>query len=206
MTKGMSDNASRTRERILAAASEIARTGSGTRISVRAVALRAGVGVGTLRYHFPTQRELHDAVLTTIYEEAMPDDRIRDSSIDPSERLVDCLRQILAPVGIGDGARQVWSDLFRAFIDPAVAPEPRDVYLELSRQALGRVESWLSILTEEGAIPAGDTSARARFLMTVVNGLAIQRALPSSQAALEAETEVLEEAVGRLVVAERTNI
>lgn len=199
MTEKLGPDAAQTRARILAAASDIARSGDGTRVSVRAVAQRAGVGVGTLRYHFPTQRELFDAVLSAIYEEAMPDDAIRDTTIAARDRLLACLRQVIAPIGTGMKAREAWGELFRAFIDPAVPAGPREGYLELGRQAHLRVESWLSILTEEGAIEPGDNAARARYLMTILNGLAVERALPSDRAPLELETEVLETAVDALV-------
>lgn len=199
MARKAGADAAQTRRRIIDAAGELARAGGGTRVTVRAVALRAGIGVGTLRYHFPTQRELLDAVLSSIYEEAMPDDRIRDVSVPPRERLRERLHQVLFPVGLDDRAREVWAELFHAFIDPAAPSDSRAGYLDLSRQSLRRIESWLSILTEEGAIAVGDNSARARFLMTVLNGLAVERALPSDRAALPAEIEVLEAAIDHLI-------
>lgn len=184
-----------TRAKILRAACEIAKAGNGNRVSVRAVATRAGVGLGTLRYHFPTQRGLLDAVLSSIYEEAMPDERIRDSTVPPHERLVECLHRLLAPVGLDGQAREVWSGLFHAFIDPATSTDSRAAYLDMERQALGRVESWLSILVQEGSLAPGDNAARARFLMTVLNGLAVQRALPSETTRLANELDVLHTAI-----------
>jgi AcrR family transcriptional regulator len=199
MARDGNPETARTRARILDAAVELATGGSGSRISVRAVAARAGVGIGTLRYHFPTQRELLDAALSSIYERAMPDDRIHDTSVPARERLLECLRQAIAPVGTGRRARETWAELFAAFIDPAASSEHRGGYLELSRQAHRRIESWLSILCEQGALETGDNAARARLLVTLLNGLAVQRALPSDRAALETETEVLEAAVDRLL-------
>ena len=200
MTRGTGAEAARTKQRILDAARELARAGDGTRVSVRAVAARAGVGIGTLRYHFPTQRELLDAVLSSIYEEAMPDDRIHDTSVPARERLLESLRQVLTPIGSGMQAREVWADLVRTFVDPAANPEVRAGYVDLSTQALRRVESWLSILTAQGAISSGDNAARARYLMTLLNGLAVQRALPSDQPVLDSETEALSLAVDQLVI------
>lgn len=62
-------DARRKREQILAAASdEVAeladrlRSGGSTRLSLEAVAARAGVGVGTLYRHFPTREALVEAV------------------------------------------------------------------------------------------------------------------------------------------------
>lgn len=199
MAREQGADAAQTRSRILEAAGEIARSGGDARVSVRAVAQRAGVGIGTLRYHFPTQRALLDAVLSSIYEEAMPDDRIRDTTVAPRDRLRENLHGILAPIGLDTRAREVWTELYRTFIDPSAPPEARDGYLELSSQTLRRIESWLSILTEEGAVPQGDNAARARFLVTVLNGLGIERALPSDRARLGAEVEVLGAAVDHVL-------
>jgi TetR/AcrR family transcriptional regulator, cholesterol catabolism regulator len=41
------------------------------------------------------------------------------------------------------------------------------------------VEYWLTVLIQEGPLAVGDTSRRAKFLLTVLNGLALDRALPS---------------------------
>ena len=199
MAREQGADAARTRTRILEAAGEIARSGGDTRMSVRAVAQRAGVGIGTLRYHFPTQRALLDAVLSSIYEEAMPDDRIRDATVAPRDRLLESLRGILAPIGLDARAREVWTELHRTFIDPSAPSETRDGYLELSRQTLRRIESWLSILTEEGAAPDGDNAARARFLVTVLDGLGVERALPSDRARIHVEAEVLGAAVDHVL-------
>ena len=65
-----------TRERIVAAAKRIVVAGSGAKPSVRTVAAEAGVGASTLRYYFPTQRALLDAVLESVYAEALPDEGI----------------------------------------------------------------------------------------------------------------------------------
>jgi TetR/AcrR family transcriptional regulator, cholesterol catabolism regulator len=192
-----------TRDRILRAAIEIAQGGDGARVSVRNVAVRAGVGMGTLRYHFRTQRELLDAVLASIYEESLPDDRIRDASVPAMDRLLECLWHLVTPIGLDAVARQNWAEIFRTFIDPDAAEVERAGYVELHRGASRRVESWLSILVEEGSLAAGDNTERARFLLAVVNGIAIQRALPSDVAPLDVENAVLRTAIGALPLADR---
>lgn len=198
MSPDRSASVAGTRDRILLAAIEIARAGDGARVSVRNVAVRAGVGMGTLRYHFRTQRELLDAVLASIYEESLPDDRIRDVSVPATDRLLECLWHLVTPIGLDMAARRSWAEVFRTFIDPEAPETERAGYIELHRGASRRVESWLSILVEEGSLAAGDNTERARFLLAVVNGVAIQRALPSDVAPLEVETMVLRTAVGTL--------
>lgn len=183
------------RDRILRAAMEMFGEDPGAKLSVRAVAARAGLSTGSLRYHFPTQRELQDEVLTRIYDLVISDDRIHDSSVPARDRLVDCLRQVLTRVGVGERAREG----MRKVVDEFVAPEPteeiRAAYLAVEREARRRVEYWLTALTNDGALPEGDNTRRARFLITVVNGLGLERALPAEDSILQSETETLYTAV-----------
>jgi AcrR family transcriptional regulator len=180
-----------TRDKILIAAATMLSEDSTARLSVRAVAAKAGVSTGSLRHHFPTQDRLRDAVLAGIYEKAFPGDPIHDTALPARERLVNCLRQILAPVGTGERARRTWATILETLITPEPTEKSRAAYLSIERQIQHRVAHWLSVLADEGALPAGDTTQRVRFLLTVVNGLAVERALPGSESVLEAETATL---------------
>lgn len=63
----------RTRERIVAAGSELVHEFASwdwDALTFRAVAERAGVGERTVYRHFPTERHLHDAVMERLEEEA----------------------------------------------------------------------------------------------------------------------------------------
>lgn len=184
-----------TRDRILHAALTMFGENRGAGLSVRAVAARAGVSTGSLRFHFPTQRELLDEVLRIVYELIAPDDPIHDESLTARERLLACLRQVLAPSGVGEKARQGATLLHQTFIEPEHTDELREAYLANEREGQRRVEHWLSVLEEEGSLPPGDNSRRARFLNTVLSGLALERALPSDASLLASETNTLTMAV-----------
>lgn len=184
-----------TRDRILHAALTMFGEAPGAKLSVRAVAARAGVSTGSLRFHFPTQRALLDEVLRIVYEVIAPDDPIHDEALSPRERLLACLRQVLAPSGVGEQAREAATILHRTFVEPELTEELRDAYLANERAGQRRVEHWLSVLTEGGSLPPGDNAKRARFLNTVLAGLALERALPSDESILEAETNTLTMAV-----------
>jgi AcrR family transcriptional regulator len=187
------------RDRVLRAAIAMFGEDPGARLSVRAVAARAGVSTGSLRYHFPTQRALQDAVLAGVYDVITPGDRIHDRSATARERLVDCLRQVLAVAGVGEQARAAWGEIFKTYIEPEPTDETRAAYLAIEREAQRRVEYWLTVLKNEGAIAEGDNSRRARFLVTVLNGLSIERALPSTESILTTETETLHAAVDHVL-------
>lgn len=184
-----------TRDRILLAAITMFGENQSASLSVRAVAARAQVSTGSLRHHFPTQRALQDAVLATIYDHVSADDRIHDRSSPARDRLLDCLRQVLAAAPPGEPARKAWGEIFHRFIEPDPTEEIRASYLAIGQEVHRRVEYWLTVLANEGALPAGDNARRARFLVTVVNGLSIERALPAENSILSSETETLRTAV-----------
>lgn len=179
------------RDRILIAAAEMLGEDPAARLSVRAVASRAGVSTGSLRFHFPTQRELHDAVLAGIFAHVAPDDEIHDRGTPARDRLVGRLRQVVGLTGVGEDARANWMRVFDAFIAEAPSDEARASYLAMVRQGDRRIEHWLGVLAREGALPAASIARSTRFLSAVLDGLAIARALPSETSALTAETETL---------------
>lgn len=179
-----------TRDRIIAAATEMIQEGA-PRLSVRAVAARADVGASTLRHHFPTQRDLINAALTASYDAAMPDERIRDTSVPPRERLRECIWRVLEPFSSPAEAREVWTNLLRTFAQAEADPNTRAGYEALVAQAERRVGAWLAILEEEGALSPGDNIKRTDLLLTVVDGLSIARALPPSDTRLEEEATTL---------------
>lgn len=183
-----------TREKIVAAAADLVREG-GAVMSVRAVAARAGVGASTLRYYFPTQKALFETVLTAVYDEALPDERMRDAAISPRDRLIESLWQLLEPVGVPSVAREVWDTIYLTFIGPEATDNARKGYRVLVGQAEQRVVAWLVILEAEGALAPGDNLQRTRFLLTVLDGLSIERALPMDETQLVAERATLGMAV-----------
>ena len=189
------------RAKVIIAACEMIGEDPSSSLSVRAVAARAGVSMGSLRHHFPTQRALRDTVLETIYDVVAADDQlIHDTSVPPRDRLVGCLRQILA-AAVGDQARQAWTKVFDAFIVAEPTAGTRESYLAMDAEGRRRVEHWLTVLADEGVLRAGDTIQQARFLSTVCNGLSIERALPADDSILHTETETLYAAVDAVLAA-----
>ncbi|WP_300268492.1 TetR/AcrR family transcriptional regulator [Microbacterium sp.] len=183
-----------TRDRIISTVTAMMQEGA-PRLSVRAVAARAGIGASTLRHHFPTQRDLVNAALTATYDAAMPDERIRDTTMPPRDRLRECLRRLLDPFATPAEARDTWTNLLRTFAEAEADPKTGAAYDVLVGHAERRVAAWLAILEDEGVLPPGDTTRRTDFLLTVIDGLSIARALPPSDKRLEEETKTLAFAV-----------
>ena len=71
--RGRQQKAARTRERIIAAGTELVHafdSWNWRELTFRSVAERAGVGERTVYRHFPTERHLHDAVMQRLESEA----------------------------------------------------------------------------------------------------------------------------------------
>lgn len=190
-----------TRDKILIAAATMLGENPTARLSVRAVAARAQVSTGSLRHFFPTQRALVDTVIAGLHDLDVPDDPIHDHTRTPSERLVAGLQLFLAQVGAGDRARQHWGALYEAYVASPPSDDEAVTYLALERLGRRRIERWLAVLVEEGAIASGGIEQRARFLATVLDGLTTRRALPSEALQVENEIETLRVAVHAVTTA-----
>lgn len=184
-----------TRDKILVAAATMIGEDPTARLSVRAVAARAGVSTGSLRHFFPTQRELLETVIAGMYEIEIPDDAIHDTERTPADRLLGALRQMLAAIGTGEQAREHWRATYSTYLTSAPTADDTSTYLALERLGLHHIERWLRVLIDEGAIPGGNVERRARFLGTLVNGLFVERVLPTDAMHLQHETETLRLAV-----------
>lgn len=195
----MTDETPSTRDRILIAAATMIGEDPTARLSVRAVAAHAGVSVGSLRHFFPDQRALLDEVLERMFRLMMPDSDMDDSSLPAPERLANGLRQVLDQAGVGEGARELWRSNLRTYLEAPPAASTVESYLALASAARRRIEGWLATLAEEGVLVDGDREAQARFLSSVVNGLAVERALPMDAAAAAAEATTLRLAVSAVV-------
>ncbi|MDZ7918254.1 MAG: TetR/AcrR family transcriptional regulator [Rhodococcus sp. (in: high G+C Gram-positive bacteria)] len=179
------------REKVLIAACEMIGEDPASTLSVRAVATRAGVSMGSLRHHFPTQRALREAVLDTIYTVVAPDNEIiHDRTVPARDRLVACLRQILAPA-VGDQARRAWLTFTDAFLAPEPTDDLRTAYTAMTTEGQRRVEHWLTVLVREGALTEGDNAVRAGMLNAILTGLSLERALPNDESVLHRETAIL---------------
>jgi AcrR family transcriptional regulator len=169
------------------------------RLSVRAVAARAGVSVGSLRHFFPTQQALVDTVIAGIYDLDIPDDPMQNTASDPGDRLVACLQLLLTQVGTGARAREHVRGIHDAYVASPPSADATHAFLALERLTVHRIARWLSVLRDEGALASGDLDVQARFLSTVVNGLSFERALPGDRERLTFEVDTLRTAADSIL-------
>jgi AcrR family transcriptional regulator len=111
-------DARRNRERVLAAAEEVL-AAEGLSASMRTIAERAGVGLGTIYRHFPTQQALYREIVLDWRRRLLADAADLQSTSDPgaaffafATRLVERTTQMKAlvlAISEADGAREAWN-------------------------------------------------------------------------------------------------
>ena len=162
-------DAVRNRERVLAAAKAVFRTG-GADASLEAVARRAGVGIGTLYRHFPTREALYEAVyqheVQQLWELA---ERLQDEA-SPVEALRRGMRAIVEFVATKKG--------MSAALAQAVTGSS-----ELHARSSPRLEKAARILLER-AVAAGEirSGIDPGDLMRAVVGMCLLHSQPGWQA------------------------
>lgn len=161
------------RESILEAAERLVHRAGLPAASVRAVAAEAGIGASTLRYYFPQQRDLFQAIVIRMRATAVSDMRIRESAIDPVTRLAECLMQLLPPDDDSLPLLAPYVDALSAGFGAAANPKIRDAYLDLTGQSTEQQLQWLEQLATEGKLRAAPRELLP-LLHTIVDGLAVQ--------------------------------
>ena len=191
------------RERILNAAAQVVSETGLAGATVRGVATAAGVGMGTLRHYFPTQRDLHDEVVRRVLEDTIQDFDIRDASRDPGDRLVRCVLQFLPDDATAQELLDVWFGLYRHALEPSANGMSRQ-FLEVAvRRAHRRVGGWLELLADEGAVDRARIPEFVLLLNAVISGVCLEIITPGSAMTLGAARNVVSGVVRSLIVKEK---
>jgi AcrR family transcriptional regulator len=122
-------DARRNREKVLAAAEEVLAT-QGLDAPIDEIARHAGVGVGTVYRHFPTKRELHEAVVQAHFD-----------------RLIEIAEELLHSPDPGEAYFEYVDATVRASAHKAVAHAISESNPEVRR----RREEWMSALTQRAS-------------------------------------------------------
>lgn len=190
-----------TRSQILIAAAQMLGENPTSGLSVRAVAARAGVSTGSVQHFFPTQRALLDTVIAGLYDLDVPEDPIQQTHLSPQQRLVACLRLLLDQYGSGEQARAYWVSIHKAYVVKSPSRTEVETFFALERLSLHYIERWLLILAKESTCNTADIEQKARFLYTIINGLFLERVLPSEGVPVERENQTLQMAASAVLMA-----
>ncbi|WP_370614523.1 TetR/AcrR family transcriptional regulator [Mumia sp. Pv 4-285] len=111
----------RPRVAILQAARQIVHESGWSALTVRAVAGRAEIGIGTLRHHFPTQAELHATVATMLTEDWRLDVDMLDLDAPPDEALLGFVRALVPSTETDRATLVAWAVRHAAAYGPSEA-------------------------------------------------------------------------------------
>lgn len=188
------------RQQILDAAREILAEDPDSTLAVRTVAARSGIGATTLRYYFPNQRSLREALVAADLDIELSDCRIHDPSVPPAVRLRECLAQILPPPRPRDGVRsQRWLQVVNTVFGSGESTEARRAWESFDARVVDAMAGWLGVLAEEGVIPAGRERRGANFLKAVIDGVAVARILSVEQSGSDVEVVVIDDALAAVL-------
>lgn len=124
----MRSDAKKNYEHILTVAN-VAVTEHGADASLRDIARRAGIGLGTLYRHFPTREALLDALLRTGFDELTAKACELETADSPDDALVSWLRDVVAFTGNYQGVVTV---MVEAMTDPESALHASCVTLRMA--------------------------------------------------------------------------
>ena len=174
-----------TRDRILESAVELARDGGVRSVSVRAVASAAGVGPTTLRYYFPTQAALQQAIAERLVLTALDDRDIADDHQPAAQRLFDCVVQFLPADDADVAALDVWLELYRLSSGPSRS-EPTGQLVSQSRRVSKQVlRDWLATLSDQGHLDSDRIDTHVVQLLALIDGIHLSLLLDRGSFRLE---------------------
>lgn len=175
------ESAAATRERILAAASELYRERGVTKTTLQAVADRADVSRGTVINHFGGADELLGAVADEVIGLVrMPDERVLDGAADDDDRI---LRYAAAILAFYDAGNEWWP-----VVEPVLDRPAMQARMEAFTVALGRLQA-----------AAFGPLASDRLVMAAANGF-VHWAVLGTMRAMGASLEEVIQAVGDAIL------
>ena len=113
----MRADAQKNRDQLLTVARTVL-TDQGADASLRDIARRAGVGLGTVQRHFPSRESLYEALLRTSFDELTATAAVLGTADSAGDALVSWLRDFVA---VASNYRGVISSMVHAIDDPESA-------------------------------------------------------------------------------------
>lgn len=190
------------REHILTAAAGLLSESGAARLSVRAVSEAAGVGMGTLRHYFPTQKELHHALVVKLVDQEIREFEIHDSRLPADVRLRRCMLQFVPSDKESMPLLEVWFGLYRVGLDPMGTPFNRQLLEVSAARSREQIRRWLELLAEEGHLPWESLTMHVLRLSSLVSGLCLELVTPGSDMTPKDAQSIVTEMVSSILRSE----
>ncbi|MGF3056239.1 TetR/AcrR family transcriptional regulator [Microbacterium sp. YY-01] len=179
------------REQILDAARTIAADQGLDHVSVRAVAAAAGIAPSTLRHYFATQAELHEALAEAMMTASFTDRRIHDATVDPADRLYECLYQFLPFDELPPGFASMWFAGYSSALGPQAAPAHQRLIVHAQKIGAQAVRRWLHTLATEGSVSPATIEPATTTLLAYLDGVTLHMLADPERVTIETAREGL---------------
>lgn len=173
------------RDAILLAASSLADRDGLEAVTVRAAAHEAGVGIGTLRHYFPTQRDLFDAIVERRVDAVIDDSIVLDSAAPIDARIADMVGQFLPAELDQPGALGLWFAYYSTALGPTPSVASQQLLTAAARRSHQHMRRWLRHFANEGPVADDmiDDATETAIALTV--GLTLEALTPGSPMTIE---------------------
>lgn len=169
-----------TRERILDAARGISSRHGMRAVTVRAVSEAAGVGMGTLRHHFRSQRELFATLVAEVIDDRIDDSVIADTSLPGPDRLARAVGQLLPDDYADSALLSAWFDVYATAFAQPPSEHSRQLLDAAAQRSHTHARGWLTRLAAEGWLDATRIETTANMLLALSSGLLLETLTPGS--------------------------
>jgi AcrR family transcriptional regulator len=140
---------------------------------VRRVAAAAGIGASTLRYYFPTIKDLFSALASDNLDDYLSSEGLEDASVPAADLLTGLLMQFLPQNDDGVGQLETVLSVHQAAFESGELVGS-DALRDLTESGEAIVTGWLMTLREQGATLSIDPGEGARLLLAMTNGLVLE--------------------------------
>lgn len=188
-----------TRSVILDAARQVAAEKGMRAVTVRAVSEAAGVGMGTLRHHFPSQRELFAELVAELVDDRVDDSVVMESSAGGPERLEQAVGQLLPDDYSDPPTLAAWFDVYAAAFARPPAEHSRQVLEAGAERSHEHLRRWLVHLAREGWLEVTRIEEVGEVLGALSSGLLLESLTPGSPVTFETARSTLGFAARRML-------
>lgn len=149
-------------------------------VTVRAVSEAAGVGMGTLRHHFASQRDLFAELVADVVDDRLDDANVFDTSRSGPQRLQQALGQFLPAEYADTSTLSGWFDVYATAFAQPPSEHSRQLLDAAARRSHRHVRAWLVQLASEGWVDAAAIDETANLLIALSSGLLLETLTPAS--------------------------
>jgi hypothetical protein len=130
----------------------------------------------------------------------LPDLAIADDSLNPADRLFDCLVEFLPSEDPAERSAMLlaWFELYQLTMPPDAAPAFRGVLSSAHEASEAVLRRWLTILAEQGHLGEADIDLQAAHYLALINGCHLSMLVDPEHFDLALERRILRADVERL--------